>query len=74
MQHARPEHRIGRSIEQRRDQRRDALRRVLPIAVQQHHRIEVVADGVLIPELLVPTIALVLTVVEDGGPVAAIPG
>ena len=57
----------------RRQQRGYGLGRILPVAVEQHDDVEAVADRVLVPELLVPAVALVLGVVEhcdrdDGWP------
>ena len=42
------------------------LRGILAVAVQQHHRVKTVLDGVVIAELLVAAVALVDRAVENG--------
>ncbi len=65
-EHARPEHRVGRPVDERRHEVLDHLGRVLPVAVQQHDDVETVLDGPAVPGLLVAAVAEVPRVADHG--------
>ena len=64
--HARPENRISFPGKDRRRQLCQALRSVLPVAMEQSHGVETFFDGVMEANLLISAIALLGRVVEHG--------
>ena len=62
--HAAAEHRVGLAVPQRRDERRQFLRRVLPVAVNHRHEIEALADREGVADLLVAAVPLVVLVAQ----------
>ena len=63
-QHARAEHGVGLALEERLDEVGQALRRVLPVAVDERHEVEAPLDRVVVADLLVAAVALVQRVEE----------
>src|SRR3954465_13998187 len=64
--HARTEDRVCFSGHKGREQLRQFLRRVLPVAMNERHDIEPIVDGVAISEFLVPAVTLVLRRAQNG--------
>ena len=64
LHHARAEDRIGLAASRSGVQMRQNLRRVLPVAMQQHHDVEALFDEIAISGLLVSAVAEVLLVFE----------
>jgi hypothetical protein len=63
--HPRPHHHVGLAGENRHRQLLELFRRVLSVAVKQHHGIKTVIYGVLVADLLVAAIALVDRIEKD---------
>ena len=60
--HPRSEHGIGLAGEQRLQQVREALRRVLAVAMDQRHIVEPMLDGEVIADLLVAAVPLIVRI------------
>jgi hypothetical protein len=58
-EHARAEHRVGLAVAQRTHEVREALGRVLAVAVNQRDEVEVLLDGEVVADLLVAAVPLV---------------